>query len=262
MASGPIRVSGLSTTVVKGLRIATPASVELDRSGVRGDRRFYLIDDRARMFNGKHSGALNEVLAELDDDGRLALTFPDGVRVCATTELGEELETRFYSGVRRARLVSGPFSEALSEHTGAQLRLVRAADGSSAIDRGVEGGVSLISRGSLQRLAEVAGEQQVDARRFRMTIELDGVEPFAEDGWVGRALEVGDAVLAPLGHVGRCIVTSRDPESGEIDLPTLDLLRSFRSGLLATTEPLPFGIYGEIVRGGTVSVGDELTVLG
>ncbi len=163
--------------------------------------------------------------------------------------------------MRPARLVHGPFAEALSEHTGEALRLVRAADGGSAIDRGVAGGVSLISRGSLRRLAEVAGEQQIDWRRFRMTIELDGVAPFAEDGWVGRTLAVGDALLAPHGHVGRCIVTSRDPESGEVDLPTLDLLRSFRSGLLATTEPLPFGIYGEVLQGGTVSVGDELTLL-
>jgi uncharacterized protein YcbX len=256
----PIRVSGLSTTPVKGLRITTPASVALERAGVRGDRRFYLIDDRARMINGKHTGALNEVVAELEDDERLALTFPGGARVCGATELGEELETRFFSSVRQARLVHGPFSAALSEHAGEELRLVRAADGGSAIDRGVEGGVSLISRGSLRRLAEVAGEQQIDARRFRMTIELDGVEAFAEDGWVGRSLAVGDAVLAAHGHVGRCIVTSRDPESGEVALPTLDLLRSFRSGL-ATTEPLPFGIYGEVLRGGTVSVGDELTVL-
>jgi uncharacterized protein YcbX len=259
--SEPIRVSALSTTPVKGLRIASPASVELERSGVRGDRRFYLIDDRARMFNGKHSGALQEVVAELEDDGRLALTFPDGTRVCATTELGEELDTRFYSVVHPARLVHGPFAEALSEHVGEALRLVRATDGASAIDRGVAGGVSLISRGSLRRLAEVAGEQQIDGRRFRMTIEFDGVAAFAEDAWVGRTLAVGDALLAPRGHVGRCIVTSRDPDNGEIDLPTLDLLRSFRSGLLATTEPLPFGIYGEVLQDGTVSVGDELTVL-
>ncbi len=61
------------------------------------------------------------------------------------------------------------------------------------------------------------------------------------------------------GHVGRCIVTSRHPESGVVDLPTLDLLRSFRSGL-DTTEPLPFGVYGEVLRAGVVHVGDRVEV--
>jgi uncharacterized protein len=259
MASEPIRVTALSTTPVKGLRIGTPASVTLDREGVRGDRRFYLIDDRARMINGKHSGALSEIVAELDDE-RLTLTFADGSRVGGATELGEQLETRFFSSVRAARLVRGPFSAAISEHAGEALRLVRAADGASAIDRGLEGAVSLISRASLQRLAEEAREPFLDARRFRMSIELDGVAPFAEDAWLGRTLQLGDALIAPRGHVGRCIVTSRDPDSGAVDLPTLDLLRAFRSGL-ATTEPLAFGIYGEVLQGGTISVGDELELL-
>jgi hypothetical protein len=256
-ADGSIRVAALSTTPVKGLRIAMPRGVELERSGAHGDRRFYLIDDRGRMINGKHSGALSEIAAALDDNERLTLTFADGARVSAATELGERVETRFFSDPRTARLVRGPFSAALSEHAGEPLRLVCAADGASAIDRGADGAVSLISSASLRRLAEVAGEPRVDARRFRMTIEVEGVEPFAEDQWLGEAVRVGDAVIVPRGHVGRCIVTSRDPESGRVDLPTLDLLRSFRDGL-DTTEPLAFGVYGEVLQPGAIALGDRV----
>jgi uncharacterized protein YcbX len=61
--------------------------------------------------------------------------------------------------------------------------------------------------------------------------------------------------------VGRCLITSRDPESGSVDLPTLDLLGSYRTGL-ATTEPLPFGVYGRPVRAGTIAVGDAVVVDG
>jgi uncharacterized protein YcbX len=155
--------------------------------------------------------------------------------------------------------VRGPFSAALSDHAGERLRLVQPSDGRSAIDRGPEGGVSMISRGSLDALALVAERQSIDARRFRMTIELDGVEPFAEDGWIEREVGLGAARLRLRGHVGRCIVTSRHPESGAVDLPTLDLLRSFRAGL-ATTEPLPFGVYGEVLRPGEVRVGDRVEI--
>ncbi len=264
--TGAIRVTALSTTPVKGLRIAARERIALERAGARGDRRFYLIDDRARMINGKHSGALNEIVAELDDGGAsgdcsggtLTLRFPDGHEVSGAAALGEELDTRFFSRERRARLVGGSFAQAISEHAGEALRLVRAADGAPAIDRGADGAVSLISRGSLARLAQVAGEASVDARRFRMTIEIDGVEPFAEDAWVGRELRVGDALVRLRGHVGRCIVTSRHPESGVVDLPTLELLRSFRADA-PTSEPLAFGVYGEVLEPGAVALGDALT---
>jgi uncharacterized protein len=253
------RVTALSTTPVKGLRIANSRRVLLDRGGARDDRRFYLVEERGWMVNGKHTGALNEVGAELEGDERLVLTFPDGSKVSDVIELGASLTTRFHSQPRAARLVVGPFSAALSEHAGEQLRLVQALDGSSAIDRGDEGGVTLISRGSVAVLGRVADRTSIDARRFRMTIELDGVEPFAEDAWVGRELCVGEARVQISGNVGRCIVTSRHPESGVVDLPTLDLLRSFRSGL-RTTEPLPFGVFGKVLEPGAVEVGDRVAI--
>jgi MOSC domain-containing protein YiiM len=40
----------------------------------------------------------------------------------------------------------------------------------------------------------------------------------------------------------------------------LDLLRSYRSDI-QTTEPLPFGVYGRVVRSGAVRLGDHLEVL-
>src|SRR6202043_1686361 len=110
------------------------------------------------------------------------------------------------------------------------------------IDRGARGAVTMISRASLDSLARAAGERAIDARRFRMSIELAGAEPHEEDRWVGRELTVGEARILVEGHVGRCIVTSRHPETGELDLSTLELLREYRDGA-ATTEPLALGVY-------------------
>ena len=108
---------------------------------------------------------------------------------------------------------------------------------------------SLISRASLRAAGRGRPDATaVDARRFRMLIEVDGVDAHAEDGWVGRACRIGGAVVRFHGHVGRCLITSRDPDTGVVDLPTLDLLGAYR-GELDTTEPLPFGIYGEVRPG-------------
>jgi uncharacterized protein YcbX len=90
-----------------------------------------------------------------------------------------------------------------------------------------------------------------------MSIELGGAEAHEEDRWVGREITVGEARILVEGHVGRCIVTSRHPESGEVDLPTLELLREYRDGA-PTTEPLAFGVYGAVLREGVVRIGDAV----
>jgi uncharacterized protein YcbX len=74
---------------------------------------------------------------------------------------------------------------------------------------------------------------------------------------VGRPVRIGGALVQMHGHVGRCLVTAQDPDSGMPDMPTLDLLRSYRAGL-ATTEPLAFGIYGAVIEPGSVSLGDTV----
>ncbi len=246
-------VTGLNTAAVKGTRLARTEQVVLDERGAAGDRRFFLIDDRGRMQSGKRLGKLQQIVTTFEQ-GRLTLAFPDGRVVSAPVEHGDEVAAKFFAHTVTGPLVPGPFSEAISEFVGRQLRLVAAG---SAVDRGAAGAVSLVSGGSLRRLAEQAQVDSVDSRRFRMLIEVDGVAAHAEDAWLGVRLEVGEAVLRFDGHVGRCLFTTRDPDTGEPTLPTLDLLRSYRSEV-ESTEPLPFGVYGRVLRGGVVRVGDAV----
>ncbi len=249
-----ITVTALSLTAVKGTRLRTADSVELTKLGARGDRRFYVINERGRMVNAKMVGELQSVVANVSN-GSLSLAFPDGRVVAEEIAHGEEISTRFYSHPRKAHLLAGPFSEALSEHVGMAVRIVEPE--TAATDRGRGGATSLVSRASLARLAEVAAEPGIDARRFRMLFEVDGLRAHAEDRWVGQKVRIGEATIRFRGHVGRCLITSRDPETGVVTLPTLDLLREYRSEL-DCTEPLPFGIYGEVLVEGTVRVGDEV----
>jgi len=255
-------VAALQTTPVKGLRVVARDAIELTETGVGDDRRLYLVDARGRMVNGKQLGALNEVVATLEGE-QLALAFPDGTRVAGPLAFGDErVATTFFSRPAPARELLGGFGAALSDHVGRDVRVVEALH-RKALDRGRGGATSFISRASLQALERLAGTP-VDARRFRMLVEVAGLsEAHEEDTWVGRRLRVGAALVRVRGHVGRCLVTQRHPESGTPDLPMLDLLRSYRGGL-DTTEPLAFGVYGEVLEPGRVAVGDpvELTARG
>lgn len=252
-------VTDLAVTAVKGTRMRPVTEIELGSDGARGNRRFFVIDERDRMVNGKQIGTLQTVSTSYDDDARrLAFEFPDGSRVEGEVRLGAPIAAGFFSQTAQGHLVEGPWAAALSDHIGRSLRLVSPG---SAVDRGAAGAVSLISRASLARLADEAGAGSIDARRFRMLIEIDGVAAHAEDGWVGDEVRVGEALIRLGGHVGRCLVTTRDPDTGEVDLPVLDLLRGYRAGL-QTTEPLAFGVFGAVVEPGVVRIGDPVAPVG
>jgi len=252
-----ITIRGLAITPIKGTRLQTVERLVLDAHGVRENRRFFLVDGRDRMVNGKQLGQLTALVSSYSDsERRLTITFPDGRELDGEIRLGAPVTTSFYGREATGELVEGPWSGALSSYAGQPLRLVEASDG-DAVDRGSDGAVSLISKASLDRLAEVGGRDEVDPRRFRMLIEIDGVDAHAEDRWVGRTVRIGEASVRFDGHVGRCLVTSRDPETGRIDLPTLEILGEYRRGQ-GTTEPLPFGIYGAVVDPGEIRVGDRV----
>ena len=253
------RVAWLSMARVKSMRLVSVDAIELDTTGVRGDRRFYLLDDEGALVNAKRMPQLLAIRAAAEN-GRLLLRLPDGTSVEGDVQLGERVETYFYGREVEGRVVAGPWGPALSALAGRPIRLARTEREGEGVDRGRLAGATLVSTGSLDALRAAAGARDpIDGRRFRMTIGIDGVEPHAEDGWIGERLRVGAAVVAVRAHVGRCAVTTRDPDSGVRDLDTLGAIASYREHV-ETREPLPFGVWCEVVEPGRVAVGDPVEV--
>lgn len=241
----------ITVAPVKALALVFRDVVELTPQGAPEDRRFHLVDGRGRLVNGKRLGRLVQVRPEWDPVAdRLSLSFPDGSVVEGAVTVGEELSSHFYGFPRQGRVVLGPFSAALSEWAGAELRLVRSDRPGVAIDRGRGGAVSLLSEAACDGF---------DPRRFRMLFGIAGVPPHAEDEWVGYRVGIGDAVVRPTGHTGRCLITSQNPDTGRPDLDMLQHIRDTRPD--DTSEPLPFGVHGSVAQPGAVRVGDPVVLL-
>lgn len=248
------RVVRISVAPVKSCALVHPDEVFLAAGGVVGNRRFWLCDEAGALYAGKRDGALLRIRPRWDEVRReLELTFPDGSRVAGVVELGGRVDATLYGLSRPSRRVVGPWEGAISGYIGRPLTLLWADDG--AVDRTPRGGtVSLVSRASMGRLRhEVGAEHALDARRFRMLFEIDGVDAHAEDAWIGAQVRVGDAVVAVNGDIGRCVITSRDPDTGVVDTPTLAALASYRRD--GRCESLPFGVYGDVVVPGRVRRG-------
>jgi uncharacterized protein YcbX len=254
------RVAWIATAPVKGLRLALRDEAVFERTGIEGDRAFYLVDADGRLTNAKRAGELLRATAETEN-GRLRVRLPDGSVVDGEVELGEDVQTDFYGRPVQGRVVRGAWADALSVLAGLPLTLVRADERGAGLDRGSEAAASLVSTAALDVLAQAADlDGPVDGRRFRMNLGVDGIAAHEEDAWLGSRVAVGEAVLVPRGNVGRCRVTKLGPETGLADLQTLDVIADYRAEV-ETTEPLPFGVWCEVFEPGRVAVGDPVELL-
>lgn len=248
-------VATISITPVKSLALHHPQEVELDAAGVRGNRLYYLVDEAGRLANGVRHGTLVQIRPELEN-GSLTLRFPDGAIVDGDVELADSVTTDFYGRPVQGRLVRGPWSDALSDYVGSHLQLVRAVDD----DAWDVQPATLVSLASCARLGEQL-DAQVDHRRFRMLLTLDGLEPHEEDSWSGGRVRVGEAVLRVGGPVPRCAVTTQDPETGIRSLDTLSGIRRYRGVRESDGKSIDFGVYARVEQPGRVRVGDAVEPL-
>jgi uncharacterized protein YcbX len=251
------RVAWIAIAPVKSMALLHLDRAVLERTGIAGDRAFAVVDTHGRLVNGKRIGAFMTIHPEVDAaTGRLTLHFPDEPEVSGDVALGEVMTATFFGEPRPVQPLIGPWSEALSAWAHQDLRLVAPVGTGEGIDRGPS--VTLLSTAALATLAHAAEQTDpIDGRRFRMTFGIDGVEAFAEDGWIGRDVRVGAALIRPTGNVGRCAVTTQDPDTG---IPTFDTLRILQQirGSLETTEPLPCGVVADIIEPGEVRLGDPI----
>jgi hypothetical protein len=251
----PATVAALRTSPVKGLAQQSVASLVLDADGVRDDRRFAVVDETGLARYTAQLRPLAGTTAVWDPQHDvLELRFPDGESVSAPVEDGEPIAAHGYA--RRpmpGRLVEGPFADALSARLRRPVKLVRLP-----IGVGGPGQVTILSLATVERVAQELGIEALDPRRFKTTIELDGPAAHEEDAWGGRELVIGDARLRVGGQIGRCVLTTYDPDRLRRDLDVLGALLAYRPRL-PSGEP-PLGMYATVVSPGRIAVGDDVQV--
>jgi uncharacterized protein YcbX len=245
-----LRVGALAIAPVKGMRTVAAGALELGAHGPVGDRAFHVREADGAVALTMRNPRLVQIVPAWDGEA-LALAFPDGTRVAAPVVRGAAVSTAFYDGRPvPGRLVEGPFAPALSEYLGRPVELV-------AHDDGVTGGddhpVTLMSDGSLAAVSAALDGAVVDARRFRMTIAVDGAQAWEEDGWAGREVAIGSATLHVAVPTERCVVTMRDPDDGHGDLPILRALARLRG-----KRDVAFGVWCDVAAPGIVRVGDAV----
>ena len=113
--------------------------------------------------------------------------------------------------------------------------------------------VSIFGLASNRDLSSRLG-QSLSPYRWRGNLWIDGLAPWAEFDWVGRDVQIGEAVFHVQDRIVRCKATSANPGTGQIDADTLGAL----TGGFGHQD---FGVYARVMTGGLVALGDTVTLL-
>jgi uncharacterized protein YcbX len=113
--------------------------------------------------------------------------------------------------------------------------------------------ISLIGLGSLSALEQAVGEKR-DKRRFRANIYIENIEPWAEFGWLGKTLAIGETTMIVQERIDRCGATAVNPDTAVRDAnPVKELQQNFGH--------VDLGIFAEVLTGGEIKPGDEIRLL-
>lgn len=113
--------------------------------------------------------------------------------------------------------------------------------------------ISLMNRSSHRAVSQRFG-RPLEEERWRGNIWFDGLGPWEEFEWLGRRLRVGGAILEVRERIVRCQHTAANPRNGRRDADTLGTLE-------AGWGHTDFGVYAEVIEGGSVTIGDSVEVL-
>jgi uncharacterized protein YcbX len=246
---------------VKGLD-----GIDLDTSDITPggtlaeDREFALITGDGTRFNGKQSSRIHELSTDFDpESGTLRVDSPASD------------SAQFHLREKDDRDRAASWFEGYFDH--APLELHRDTE-QGFVDR-TSMGPSVISTATLAEVASWFDELTVESarRRLRANVEISGVPAFWEDRFVGdgtSTFEAGGVRIEGVTPCARCVVPSRDPDTGE-PLPEFRtrFIKKRRETFPEWADDDAFDHHftmmliariPEQFRDGTISVGDSVTV--
>lgn len=259
---------------VKSCRGESVDSAIVEPWGLRGDRRWMLVDDEGTVITAREVNRLVLVHPEITDGG-LRVTAPDLPPLdVATPDPSAQTPVAIWSS-RLDAVPAGPEADAwFSKALGTTARLVHlddplkrptSPDFSEPDDRvSFADGYPLLlaTEESLAALNDEVlassdtGREPLPMSRFRPNVVVSGVEPWAEDDW--RRIRIGDATFRAVKGCARCVLTTIDPDTAVREKEPIRSLAKIRRWDGATW----FGInLVPDTYGVTIRVGDEFEVL-
>lgn len=269
-----LTLTGLNRYPVKSCRGESLSSATVEPWGLRGDRRWMIVDETGETVTARESPRLLLVRPELDAHG-LWLRGPHAEPLFVPVPDRPSVQVTVFKEVAFAATLAGEDADAwFSQLIGAPVRLVygddptrrptnpaytRAGDCVSFAD-----GYPLLlaTEESLAQLnawiadGPLAEQGPLPMRRFRPSVLVRGAPAFDEDSW--RRIRIGDARFRTPKGCARCVITMTDPDTaarGKEPLATLARHRKWDGATWFAMNLVPDN------PGAVINLGDEVEIL-
>jgi uncharacterized protein len=268
-----MKVTALYRYPVKSLRGTSLQASPVDRIGLAGDRRWMVVDGGNKFQTIREHPVMTQIEAIPHDDGSLTLSHPaHGSVTVAVPADPSSRSVRIWGDDVNAVPADATAGRFLSTILGIPAALVYLAnpdarpvdptfgqtgDATSFADGFPVLLTSTMSLNDLNARLTGTGAGKVDMRRFRPNVVISGARPWTEDTW--KVVRIGNVTFRVAKPCARCVVTTRDPDTGVQSDPRepLKTLASFHraanGGVIFGQNLIPDST-GEIRVGDTVEV--------
>jgi uncharacterized protein YcbX len=269
-----VRVVALHTYPIKGGTVVDHDRVAVEPWGLAGDRRWMVVDSEGEAITQREAPDLTAVRPAYRAGGGLVICATGRPDLDAPEPSGTDLiPVSIFRQPLRATYAGAAAQRWFSDLLGRDARLVwlddptrrpvyRDRDSPERVNLADGFPVSLANTASLDAVndwlrLDGSPEGPVPMRRFRPNVVVSGAPAWAEDGWTGGQVRIGEVTFRVPEPIGRCVVTTTDQETGERgDEPLRILGRHRKHGrkLLFATNLVP-------EAPGVLAVGDLLEAL-
>lgn len=235
----------------------------LHSGALEGDRQFAIFNEQGKYVNAKGYAKIHLLRSKFDLENKIVSLQIQGSDIEESFDLKSEIER---------------LEVWLSDFFGFKIKLQKNLV-TGFPDDTISPGPTIVSTATLKEVASwYKGLNEGDIRRrMRTTIEIDGVPAFWEDRLFSECGKVIDFKVGNLHFVGvnpcqRCIVPTRNPITGEIDVNFQNIFINKRK------ETLPLGVdksrfnhfykltvntrlASEEVGNKVIKIGDEISIL-
>jgi uncharacterized protein YcbX len=234
-------ISHLYIYPIKSLGAISLQNAVLEREGLRGDRRFMLVDAMGKFITQRTRPELTRFILSESTNGFLVKDSVTGLEkeLNENPTLGAWISIEIWEDQLQAQEVLDDWSSWFSEALLEEVKLVRiSAEKPREIKPKYQTDLTkntsfadslpllVIGSASYQALEEHLNEP-IDRLRFRPNIIVNSAVPFVEDTWA--EIKIGEVHLFGAKPCARCSLVNVDPLSGESDKKTLKALASFRT---------------------------------
>ena len=253
---------------LKGARGITLENTCIDYLGVRGDRRWMIVDKTNRFISQRTHPMLALIEPSLGKEDGIRLNAPgmEELYISPLNSSPERVSVEIWSDICSAVSVSRRADEWFSTYLNDDVQLVymdrecrrrvdpdygNAEDLVSFAD-GYP--ILIISDASLKDLNARLSDP-VPMNRFRPNLVISGAEPFEEDSWT--QIKIEEITLSIVKSCARCQVITIDQNTGKASKEPLRTLSTYRK----VGGKVHFGQNAIPRTNGTIRVGAEISVL-